>query len=511
MQKCFLGCASYPEDYKLSRHNLVHFWVSDCIKVPDDKEWTEDLTKVSLIGNRISDIASNFSPVCPNLSTLLLEDNPLNYVPDLFFLHIKGLRFLSLTQAPIRRLPDSISDLENLSALVVSCCSFLIYVPPLTKLVKLKVLDLTSNDSLKDVPHGIEVLPNLRYLSLAYCEKLCVSFYNLITGLSYIEHLEIGCGVKNIMGKNLMKLQHLKRLKGCWFSNVSDFNNYIKSPHIHQLKYYQFYISSTTPHQLCHSVIDGKFDKNVVVHEYSKERDGENEPLLLPDDIQFLQLIYADSSVRTLPDAVPSVQGLTRLARIWIGYCQGLEYIWSSASSSVTEFESLVELNLSELSNFRGILTSGVPGNALHNLKKLTIEYCSKIEALFTATVISQARNLEVLEVQVCAGLKELISISDTPDGAEGENSMIYLPKLRILQLVYLPNLVTICFKGLLGCHHIECITIIQCPFLKKLPFSYQLVENGQQFEALKRMIIEKTWWETLDGTSRNKHKRQNN
>ena len=126
-----------------------HFMVRSGLRltrIPDNREWTEDLTKVSLMQNKISEIESNVSPMCPSLTTLLLSDNPLKYIPDMFFLHMKCLRFLIITRAPMEKLPNSISMLENLSTLIVVDCSELIYVPSLKKLLKLRELNLSLND-----------------------------------------------------------------------------------------------------------------------------------------------------------------------------------------------------------------------------------------------------------------------------------------------------------------------------------------------------------------------------
>uniref|UniRef100_A0A803MK58 Disease resistance protein At4g27190-like leucine-rich repeats domain-containing protein n=1 Tax=Chenopodium quinoa TaxID=63459 RepID=A0A803MK58_CHEQI len=186
------------------------------------------------------------------------------------------------------------------------------------------------------------------------------------------------------------------------------------------------------------------------------------------------------------------------------------DLVKSSASSSELELQSLKELNLSELASFKVITVDGKPpSGALNDLKKLTMEYCSKIEALFTPSILNQLRNLEVLEVQVCEALKEIVSLSNSLEDAgnvgnqnDTSTSMIYLPKLRILQLIYLPNLVTICLKRLLGYDHIEDITIIQCPLLEKLPLSLPLLDDGQPYDAplsLRKIVVEKEWWEILE------------
>jgi hypothetical protein len=44
-------------------------------ELPDVEEWTENLTRVSLMQNQIKEIPSSYSPRCPYLSTLLLCQN----------------------------------------------------------------------------------------------------------------------------------------------------------------------------------------------------------------------------------------------------------------------------------------------------------------------------------------------------------------------------------------------------------------------------------------------------
>ena len=60
---------------------------------------------------------------------------------------------------------DSISDLENITALLLHGCTCLEYVPSLAKLRALKKLDL-GGTSIKEVPRGTEMLEHLSYLDL---------------------------------------------------------------------------------------------------------------------------------------------------------------------------------------------------------------------------------------------------------------------------------------------------------------------------------------------------------
>jgi disease resistance protein RPS2 len=104
--------------------------------------------------------------MCPRLSTLLLCRNyKLNLVEDSFFQHFIGLKVLDLSDTDIEKLPDSISHLTRLTALLLGWCAKLSYVPSLAKLKALEKLDL-SYTGLEDLPEGMERLKDLRYLNL---------------------------------------------------------------------------------------------------------------------------------------------------------------------------------------------------------------------------------------------------------------------------------------------------------------------------------------------------------
>jgi len=78
--------------------------------------------RVSLIGNQIKEISSRHSPRCPSLSTLLLHYNrELELIADTFFKQ-HGLKILDLSHKVIEKLPDSVSNLVGLTALLLVGC-----------------------------------------------------------------------------------------------------------------------------------------------------------------------------------------------------------------------------------------------------------------------------------------------------------------------------------------------------------------------------------------------------
>jgi disease resistance protein RPS2 len=131
-------------------------------ELPDAEEWTENLTIVSLMQNRFEEIPSSHSPKCLNLSTLFLCDNEgLGFIGDSFFKQLYGLKVLDLSCTGIENLPDSVSNLVSLTALLLNDCQKLRHVPSLKKLGALKRLDLYWTP-LEKMPQGMECLSNLR-------------------------------------------------------------------------------------------------------------------------------------------------------------------------------------------------------------------------------------------------------------------------------------------------------------------------------------------------------------
>ncbi|KAK9062215.1 hypothetical protein SSX86_019401 [Deinandra increscens subsp. villosa] len=217
IKSCFLYCALYPEDHKIDVAELIEYWMaeelitevgdrekefnksytvlgtlkdaclledvgSDHVKMHDlvrdmairiaregprlinksgmklnrlARELTENVERVSVMDNNIS-ILPDY-PNCQKLSTLLLQRNPLSEnLPDSFFAHMKRLKVLDLSKTGIRSLPQSVSTLYSLRALLLSF-SKLKEIPSLTMLKDLRVLDL-SHSLLRKLPDDVDKL-----------------------------------------------------------------------------------------------------------------------------------------------------------------------------------------------------------------------------------------------------------------------------------------------------------------------------------------------------------------
>ncbi|XP_058105865.1 putative disease resistance protein At4g10780 [Magnolia sinica] len=130
------------------------------------EEFNEDADRISFMTNKIKKLPGE--PNWPKLSTLFLQKNPLSdNISHEFFNRMNSLRVLDLSYTEIEYLPASVSNLENLHALLLSNCQRLKDVPSLAKLKRLRILNL-SNTLIKEVPDGMECLVNLKELYLVF-------------------------------------------------------------------------------------------------------------------------------------------------------------------------------------------------------------------------------------------------------------------------------------------------------------------------------------------------------
>ncbi|MBA0550112.1 hypothetical protein Golob_021087, partial [Gossypium lobatum] len=213
-------------DMALSIDGGDHFMVKAGIEledIPSEPKWKESLEKVSLMNNSISEIPL-ISPKCPNLSTLLLQNNlNLEKILGSFFEHMHGLKVLDLSHTGICYLPNSISNLTKLTALILRLCCQLRHLPSLAKLTTLRKLDL-FHTAINAIPHGIEMLENLTYLNL-YARGLKDLPMGIISRFSKLQVLKAWLNSK---GEEAAKLSKLETVLGA-FHVLQDFEGYAKS------------------------------------------------------------------------------------------------------------------------------------------------------------------------------------------------------------------------------------------------------------------------------------------
>ncbi|XP_034897078.2 probable disease resistance protein At4g27220 [Populus alba] len=451
-------------------------------ELPDAKEWTENLTRVSLMENMIEEIPSSHSPRCPYLSTLLLCENRwLGFIADSFFKQLHGLKVLDLSRTDIGNLPDSVSDLVSLTALLLNNCEKLRRVPSLEKLQALKRLSL-SHTALEKIPQGMECLTNLRYLRMNGCgEKEFPS--GILPKLSHLqvfvleERLIYGRYAPiTVKGKEVGSLRNLETLE-CHFEGFSDFVEYLRSR--------DGILSLSTCKILVGEV--GRFLEECI-EDYPSKTVGLGNLSINGDrdfQVKFLNgiqgLICQCIDARSLCDVL-SLENATELEHINIGDCNSMESLVSSSwfCSAPPRLPSC--------------------NGTFSGLKEFSCYTCKSMKKLFPLVLLPNLVNLERIEVEDCEKMEEIIGTTDEESSTSNTITEVILPKLITLELLDLPELKSICSAKLI-CNSLEDITVMGCEKLKRMPICFSLLENGQPSPPPSLKTINaypKEWWETI-------------
>lgn len=136
-------------------------------EAPKAENWRQALV-ISLLDNRIQTLPEK--PVCPNLTTLMLQQNSsLKKIPTGFFTHMPILRVLDLSFTSITEIPLSIKYLVELYHLALSGTKISVLPQELGNLRKLKHLNLQRTQFLQTIPRdAICWLSKLEVLNLYY-------------------------------------------------------------------------------------------------------------------------------------------------------------------------------------------------------------------------------------------------------------------------------------------------------------------------------------------------------
>ncbi|CAA7409649.1 unnamed protein product [Spirodela intermedia] len=134
--------------------------------VPTPERWTE-ARRISLMRNEIRLLPEE--PRCPNLQTLLLNDNGrhLEEIPGGFFPFMPSLRVLDLSWTGIRVLPPEVGSLVELRYLDLSFTSLESLPMEVRNLTKLRQLHLEYTNLLKSIPReAVSSLERLQSLNI---------------------------------------------------------------------------------------------------------------------------------------------------------------------------------------------------------------------------------------------------------------------------------------------------------------------------------------------------------
>ncbi|KMT13044.1 hypothetical protein BVRB_4g087580 [Beta vulgaris subsp. vulgaris] len=460
--------------------------------VPKDEQWSKDLKKVSLSHNDIEDIPCGMTPVTPHLTVLLFCHNyHLSKIPESFFMHMRSLTVLDLSHTNIESLPESVSNLENLRALLLEGCEALSKIPDsfFMHIRSLTVLDL-SYTKIESLPESVSNLENLRALLLQECgalkdlpsvaklTKLRILKLHRFDGDIEDNYMEPPKGIESL---NLKVLSF-----GEWemFDDVIRFNRLIKSwQGCDELSWRRLELKGKDADKSFYDYcIFYDFHVNPQTLLIASVECKEELPIL-PSTIRRLAVFNINAfEYQSLGNLLPSLAGTKELESLLVGECEGLEYILTS--EVVPSLDSLEYLWVNSMPDFRG-LSNSLSVVAFSHIKMLVIQKCPKIKVLFPGKLLQQDHALfplmETLEVVECDELEEIfegggrdsyscsslesekVRMLDLNASNPNHNSILVdLPKLRELNLWQLPKLRRI-YRHLHLCTLLEYLTVGEC------------------------------------------------
>ncbi|TXG69212.1 hypothetical protein EZV62_004147 [Acer yangbiense] len=365
-------------------------------KAPEVEKWAR-VRRVSLMENQIKYFSE--TPTCSHLLTLFLNSNRLQSITSDFFKFMPSLRVLNLSKnLSLFELPPGISKLVSLQHLDLSKTNIKRLPKELEALSKLKCLNLENTFSLFTIPrHLIKKLSALRVLRLFKCNFLIESEDSqfFVEELCCLEHLNVlTISVKN--SKDLQQILSSQNLQKCTQS-------------------------------LC------------------------------------LKRFYDSKSLK-----VSRLAEMKNLDRLHLYECCDLEELTIDCAWEVQSIHD---------------------SHIFYNLHTVDIYSCFKLRDL---TWLALAPNLKRLRI-LFSHMEEIISVGKFGEVSEMMEIAQPFEKLEFLELRYLRKLKCIYWNPL-PFQQLKEIRISDCPELKQLPL------NSDSAKQRKNIVIvgEKSWWKKL-------------
>uniref|UniRef100_A0A1J3IKF8 Putative disease resistance protein n=1 Tax=Noccaea caerulescens TaxID=107243 RepID=A0A1J3IKF8_NOCCA len=464
VKACLLYCALFPEDYEISKQNLIGYWIgegiidgSKGIERAENKgdEIIGDLVRASLLMEVVDwDGGVRMHDVIREMALWIASE--LGREKEAFIVHacvglteipkIKDwntVRRMSLMENKIRDLAGSPECLQLTTFLMQSGDLENISSEFFKSMPKLLVLDLSGNKDLYELPDGVSDLVSLQYLNLS-----STSIRHLPKGLQELKKLillDLGythlllsiAGISNL--HNLMVLN----LLGSGFSWDRGIVEELET-----LKHLE--------------ILNVEFEIHPHLELFlSSHR--------LTSCTRFLSIYELESTGIAIPVTMDKIR------RFFIANC------------------TISEIKMGSICNKSKTVSP------LHNprepcflsLSIVNIFHCNCLREL---TLLIFASNLKQLQVTYADQLEDIINKEKACEG--GESGIVPFAKLVYLELRSLPELKNIYWNPL----RFPCLKVLEvhdCPNLKKLPLDSQSGMHGEN--GLVLTYGEENWIEGVE------------
>ncbi|KDO38640.1 hypothetical protein CISIN_1g036714mg, partial [Citrus sinensis] len=506
VQQCFLYCALYPEDFAIPKDELIDYWIAEGF-IEEVKDVQAKYDRGHTILNRLVNcclLESAKDGRCVKMHDLI-RDMALSITSESPSFMVKaGLRLQEFPgkqewKANLERVSLMMNDIEEIPSYMSPHCDILstlllqangnLWTIPECFFVYmhgLKVLNL-SRTNIKVLPSSVSDLMNLRSLLLRWCENLeRVPSLAKLLALQYLDLEETGI---EEVPEGMEMLENLSHL-------------YLSSPRLKKFP------TGILPRLRNLYKLKLSFGNEAL-------RETVEEAARLSDRLDTFEGIFSTLNDFNLYVKSTDGRGLKNYCLLLSAYWMGgflitdLEVHKSiflidckicEREETIVLPEDVQFLQMFEVSDVASL------NDFSHDLKVLRFDSCKNLKNLFSLRLLPALQNLEVLEVEDCYSIEEIVAVEDEETEKElATNTIINivtLPRLKKFYLWGLREFKSFCSNnGVLVCNSLQEIEVHRCPKLKRLSLSLPLLDNGQPSPppTLEVIKMEKELWESLE------------
>ncbi|XP_052481549.1 uncharacterized protein LOC105764736 isoform X11 [Gossypium raimondii] len=459
-------------------------------------------------------------PRCPNCSSLIalyLQGNyELTAIPPLFFQRMQLLQILDLSRTSIKSLPKSLRKLFALKKLLLQGCDlFMELSPQVGKLKNLEELHLDETQ-IMGLPKETGKLLKLQLLKVSFyhlCGKKTLKSDILIhpetiSNLSQLAELSIDVNpadkrwddsVEAVL-KEVCNSKTLRTLS--LYLPTFQLLDYVSLiyPSLSRFRFtvghHKRRIISRVPHEV--EAEFRKWDKCL------RFVNGETIPTQIKGVLKYSTSFFLDHHTTAMNLSEFGIENMKGLKFCLLAECNKMETLIdgemhyerneddqseSDPGSVQQMLESLEYLSIYYMEDLQCIWRGADRFVCMSKLKFLALHACPQLSEIFSLTLLENFINLEEIILEDCPRVTSLVSHASVKPIMSDK---IFLPSLKRLLVLYLPELVSIS-NGLLIAPKLESIGCYNCPKLKSIS------KMELSSKTLKIIKGECEWWEGMN------------